>query len=274
MREIEQYKRKNEDLQEQKDTLVEENALVEQIMSSLKEDGQYVEIINRLKRGESHQAIAEWLGRPMMMRPELSPQASDRFNEAVQSYHRDLVENKDPRFWTNVTQDTALIEHLISLYFIWFHPSHMVFDEERFTTSFKNCVDVYCSPALVNVLCATSCSLLHELWDAKVNLEDAISSLRTSFMNEARIHLKAAERKTMTTLQTYAVMFLCELTMGNGLKATSYLRLATETLITKRETEQVLKSHEISSWGILTLNTLVFPASSVPEHWKVKLTAA
>ena len=104
IQEIRRLQRENEDLETQRDSLEEENAWVEQIMGSLKDDGLYVEIINRLKRGESHQVIAEWLGRPLVSEHELSPDFSSRLNIAINKYHRDLVDNEDPRYWTSVTR--------------------------------------------------------------------------------------------------------------------------------------------------------------------------
>ena len=258
LREIQRYKKRNAELEEQKGSLEEQNGWVEQIVASLKEDAYYVETINRLKRGDSHQSIAEWLGRPLVSGTKLSPKSSDQLDKAVQKYHRSFLVNKDPRYWTAATKDIALIEHLVSLYLIWVHPCHMLFDEERFLSSFKNCVDVYCSPALVNVICATSCLLL----DVPRDDEGETSSfLRMSFINEARIHLKGADTSKTTTWQAYAISFICEVGTGKGLKAASYLRLATESLVAKEKIEQTFKSHEVSSWGVLTLNMFV----SVPS---------
>ena len=65
--------------EEENDSLREENRYIEKILSSLKDDGQAVEIISRLKRGESHQAIAEWLGRLLVGSDtqNLSPASKD-----------------------------------------------------------------------------------------------------------------------------------------------------------------------------------------------------
>ena len=65
--------------EEENGSLREENRYIEKILSSLKDDGQAVEIISRLKRGESHQAIAEWLGRLLVgsSTQTLSPASND-----------------------------------------------------------------------------------------------------------------------------------------------------------------------------------------------------
>ena len=65
------------------------------------------------------------------------------------------------------------------------------------------------------------------------------------------------EYKKMTTIQTYAIMFLVELSSGRGLLASSHLRLAVENLIAQTAIEQAPEAQEVSSWGILTMHTYV-----------------
>ena len=54
--------------------------------------------------------------------------------------------------------------------------------------------------------------------------------------------MKDANFEKMTSIQTYAIMFLVELGSGHGLIASSHLRLASE-------------AEEVTAWGILTLHT-------------------
>ena len=256
IREIQRLQRKNEDLEEQKDNLAAENGWIEQIILSLKDDGSNVEIVHRLKRGESHQGIAEWLGRSFVQDAKLSPASELSLSSAIEKYHRDLVENKDPRYWTNVTTDVSLIEHLLTLYLTWVHPVHMLFDETHFMSSLRDCVDTYCSAALVNAVCAMSCHLLPDTCGDEESRQ-IIKSLRARFMDEARTLMKGVDSTKMTSMQTYAIMFLTEISGGNGLMATSHLRLATETLSAKGTAEQSSEAEEVTSWGILTLHTYV-----------------
>lgn len=258
IREIQRLQRKNEYLEEEKDSLGEKNSWIEKIMSSLQNDGKGLEIISRLKRGESHRNIAEWLGRPLLGSDTqaLSPTTEHQISQAIEQYHRNLVENHDPRFWTNVSTEAELIKHLIKLYFTWVHPVHMLFDEEHFMSSFKNCSDVYCSPALVNIICAMSCHLLHSR-DDDDQTKSGIESLRTQFINECRSLMKHAEYAKMTSIQTYAIMFLVECGSGHGLIASSHLRLSVESLIAKKTSEQSSEAEEVAAWGILTLHTYV-----------------
>lgn len=258
IREIQRLQQKNEHLEEEKGTLGERNNWIEEIMHSLKQDGQRYEIINRLKHGESHQAIAEWLGQPLGGKgaaQPVSPTTAHQISEAFERYHKRVVDDHDPGFWTNVTQDGELIEHLVILYLTWIHPVHMLFDEARFMTSFRNCVDVYCAHTLVSAICAMSCHLLHTIGANDDETKAAVGSLRDRFLNESRFLLKSAEQGKMTTVQTYAVMFLAEFGSSQGLKGASYLRLATEILVDKQIAEQSAEALSVSAWGILTLHT-------------------
>lgn len=255
VREIQRLQRKNESLEEEKDNLGEKNDRIEQIMLSLKEDGHGTEIIRRLKQGETHQAIAEWLGRPLTAVTNLSSISEHQLSEAIEKYHRGLIDKHDPRFWTNVTMDVDLIEHLIALYLTWIHPAHMLFDESHFVASFKSCSDMYCSTSLVNAICAMSCHLLHPDSDNLAETQAATKSLRDQFLEEAREEMRAADRQKMTAIQTYAIMFLAEMGSGNSQLATGHLRAATESLTNKHRTEQSRESEEVASWGIIALHT-------------------
>ena len=258
VREIQRLQRKNESLEEEKDTLDEKNSWVEQIVQSIKDDDQGPEIISRLKRGQPHQAIAAWLRQPSEdgeSKQGLSERTRSQLSQAIEQYHKSLVENHDPRFWTSTTQDPQLIEHLIKLYLTWIHPVHMLFDERHFLSSFRQCMDVYCSSALVNTICAMSCHLLHSVESGSERTRAATEKLRRDFLKEAQRLLETAERNKMTTVQSYAIMFLTEFSSGHGLIAASHLRLATETLVDKQHSEQSEESERVAAWGILTLHT-------------------
>ncbi len=273
IREIQRLQRRNEHLEQEMDTLGErnehleqetellgkKNSWIEQIIRSLQNDGQGNEIINRLKRGESHQAIAESLGRPLIgeSNTPVSPSTEHKISQAIEQYHKDLVENHDPRYWTNVTRDPQLIEHLIILYFTWIHPVHMNLDERRFMSGFRNCSDVYCSHALVSIICAMSCHLLYDI-DADDDLtKGAVDSLRDRFVDESRGLMRTVDYRKMTTVQTYVIMFLAEFGSGHGLIATSHLRLAVEVLMEMQNSDQSQEAEEVGAWGILTLHTCV-----------------
>lgn len=267
VREILTLQTRMEQLQGRNDALEKENNLIGSIIASLQNDEEGPEILRRLKHGESNQMIATWLGRPVAHGTSaLSPTAERNLNSAIANYHRSFVEDHDPRYWTNVSVDRDLIEHLIRLYFTWIHPVHMFFDEGSFLESFNGCTDVYCSSSLVNAICAMSCFLLHTAWrtdsDGRqieaVQLEltpTAVSFLREQFMAEAKAMMDHIRIDKMTSIQTYAVIFLVDVACGRGLEALAHLRVSTEALTAKRPIEQSSEAEDIVSWGILTAQT-------------------
>lgn len=255
IREINRLQRQNKSLDQQNDSLRTKNDWIEQIMRALKNDDQGAEIIQRLKRGESHRAIVEWLGRPMTRSTQnLTPASEVQLGEALEDYRRRLIDDHDPCYWITVTSDGSLINHLITLYMTWIHPVHMLIDENSFLLSFRECLDTHCSDALVNAICALSCQLLHNGWDDDEETKMGIDNLGLEFMVEVRALMKTADPLSMTTCQTYAIMFLVELGLGKGLAATAHLRLAVEILA---ERKTMFDSEEIASWGILSLHTYV-----------------
>lgn len=227
-------------------------------MRALKNDDRGAEIIRRLKRGESHRNIVEWLGRPMTrITQNLTPASDLKLGQAIEDYRRRLIDDHDPCYWISVTSDGNLINHLISLYMTWIHPAHMLIDETTFLLSFHDCLDTHCSDSLVNAICALSCQLLHNGWDDDEETKDGIDSLGLQFMDEVRSLTKTADPYSMTTSQTYAVMFLVELGLGKGQAATSHLRLAVEILAVR---QPMFDSDEAASWGILSLHSYVVRA--------------
>lgn len=59
------------------------------------------------------------------------------------------------RPWTTVTQDTELIQYLIDLYFTWQHSFFQSFPEHLFRADMEAGRSKYCSPMLVNAICAS-----------------------------------------------------------------------------------------------------------------------
>lgn len=85
-----------------------------------------------------------------------------------------------------------------------------------------------------------------------------MASLRDQFMDETKFWMqKDLVYDKMTTIQTYAIMFLVELGCGKGLLASSHLRLAVENLLAKQKAEQSSEAEEITTFGIVTLHTCV-----------------
>lgn len=222
-------------------------------MDSLKTNGQGDEIINRLRRGDSYESVAVWLEDPSMdLSDPMSPAAQRKFSQILRGFRT----SQSPLPWTRVSKGPALVSHLIRLYMTWIHPIHVLLDEDAFMVSFSNYSDTYCSPALVNVICAMGCHVLYDTYRGQPHAQTSIMSLRNQFMDETRYQMKdPIDYSRTTNIQTFAIMFMVELGNGNGLRASSHLRLAVENLLAKQTLKQVSESGEISTWGILTLHT-------------------
>ena len=255
--EIQRLREKNEHLETDLEHLEQERNWTEQIFRCIKNDIQGQEIVRRLRNGESARSIAEWLGRPILDDVRsLSPTSERQLSKAINGFN-DHTELTDARYWTDVTGNLGLVEHLIALYLTWVQPVHTLLEYPRFIESFRQRNERFCSPALVNAMCAMSCHLLHGPWNA-IGLTDIdVSALRVQFMDRARLLMKASDYLKMTAIQTHAIMFLIDMGSGKALLATSYLRLATESLAAKESTDEDADSNGVASWGIVTLNTCV-----------------
>ena len=258
IQEIQRLQRKNEYLEVEKDSLGKKGSWSDQIIHYLEDDGHEDEIISRLKRGESHQTIVEWLDQKSLDEVEARSLPHVMRLDASRTFERDhheLEDIRDIRFWTKVPKQQQIIEHLVALYLTWIHPSHMLFDEQRFMDSFRECSDVDCSPALVSAICAVSCPLLHYIDKDGGHTRAGADILRDEFMQETRDSMRHVDYGKMTTVQTYAVMYLAEFGSGHSLLATSHLRLAVEILMDKWISREVEDSERVAIRGILSLHT-------------------
>lgn len=223
--------------------------LTEQILQAISSDEQVPEIVNRLKDGETYEAIVEWLGRSSLANFEtLSPRTSH--HSAFETSDHDI--NVPVFRWSSVTTDSAVLDHLFQLYFAWVHPVHTLFSEGHFVNSYNTHSSNYCSPGLVNSICAMACHL-HSVEDADdVDFEH----LSIDFSDAFRADIDAGDT-SVTAIQSFAVMFLVDSARASSLRASSYLKLATERLSTVEVVngdgfQEVL---EHTARGIRNLNT-------------------
>lgn len=157
--------------------------------------------------------------------------------------------------WTKVSSSPRLIKHLLELYFTWVHPLHMLFSELDFRQDFRMHRQTYCSSSLVNAICAMSCHLLDsEVGDEAIGHGDA-STLREGFMDEARASLTVDNFRQMTSIQTFAIMYLVDLSSGKARSAAGYLRSAVDNLKLNSGNQQSDEAMELSWWAIQSLNT-------------------
>ena len=236
------------------------------ILETIRQDGHDKEIIARLRAGETHQNIADWLmGQVQVQKSVTLPTPSRQgLLNVVRGFEKDYrtednlrrlergQSNEPEIVWTQVSDSSTLIKHLFDLYFTWVHPVHMLFSEHHFLRAFRSTESRYCSPALVNAVCAMGCHLLEYDGSRKVEPQQA-TTLREGFLAEARKSLIPEFHLDMTSIQSLAIMYLVEVGSGKARIAMGYLRCAVENIRTVTD-EQTTESYEITRWGINTLN--------------------
>jgi len=224
--------------------------MTEQILLPLSTEEKVPEILDRLKNGETYESIVEWLRRaPVEEFETLSPREFQ--HSTFEASDQEMGGFNSTFQWTAVTSDTAVLDHLFQLYFAWVHPVHTLFNEGRFVDSYKRQLDQYCSPVLVNALCAMACHL-HSSVEAD---EAEFEHLELEFSDAVRVSIDP-EDTSITTTQAFAVMFLVDCARGNGLRASAYLKVATNKLpkIAYQSSEGFLEVSKDTVRGIRNLN--------------------
>lgn len=266
-------------LQSQNRDLQESSEWSNIILETITKNGHDREIIARLRAGQSHQEIADWLNQDVQIRSmiDVEPQ-TNRLLEVVNRYENEYQDEDGLRRrgrsqgdelqipWTTVSSSRSLIGHLFDLYFTWVHPVHMLFSELDFKYSFRTSSGHNCSTALVNAICAMACHLLEkegagkskgtaqEAHDQMFGDAQEAVTLREGFMDEARRVLTKENHKEMTSVQAFAVMYLVELGSCKARKALGYLRASVENLgaAVRNQSDE---ARQITTWGIHSLNT-------------------
>ncbi|TVY44768.1 Nitrogen assimilation transcription factor [Lachnellula subtilissima] len=217
-------KHAKEELVRQIRELEAKDHLTDQILQALSTDENVPEILERLRNGEGYSTIVKSLGRsPIEDLETTSPRTSH--HSTFEGADHEMGGTSSSNKWTTVTSDSAVLDHLFQLYFAWVHPVHTLFSEGRFVDSYKRQSTKYCSSTLVNAICAMACHL-HSVADSD---ERDFVQLGEDFSDAVRDDM-SPEDKTITTVQAFAVMFLIDSARGKGLRASSYLRVATDSL--------------------------------------------
>lgn len=253
--------------------LREEGACHRIILETMGRNGHDGEIIKRLRAGESHQAIADWLVQenPDLAELGLRPNDHSKLVDVVGIYEGQCQQDGLNRFgpghsdvpWTQVCSSQNLIGHLFDLYFTWVHPVHMLFSEVDFKSDFKENRENYCSVPLVNVICAMACGLLEREEASNRRKSVEATTLQNGFMNEARRNLLPESFRHMTSIQTFAIMYLVETSSGKARSAVGYLTAAMDSLQGSDGPQHSEEAKELTQWGLHTLNTYASPSRTI-----------
>ncbi|OBT76461.1 hypothetical protein VF21_04003 [Pseudogymnoascus sp. 05NY08] len=220
-------KHAKEELMKQIRELRTKNRLSERIFRTLQSSERAPDILRALSNGESIESIAESLGRPGVEEQErFSPIGSPSSLVGGSEYELD-AQVMSGFSWTTVTHDSATFDHLFQLYFAWVHPVSTLFSEGHFVDSYKykGQSHRHCSSPLVNAMCALACHYHTQSEDSELDSDQLGAHFAEAFLAGFE-----PDDKSITTIQAAAVMFLVELGKGFGLRASSYLRLATESI--------------------------------------------
>lgn len=127
--------------------------------------------------------------------------------------------------WTTITQDSALVKHLVSLYFCWEYPTFSSLSKEHFLPDFETGRHRFCSPLLVNIIAALGCRFSDRL--AVQATQDAEHLLADQFYAEAEmLWEKEKFDPSLATIQARGLMSLWETSRGRDSRGTFYSKQA------------------------------------------------
>jgi hypothetical protein len=144
-------------------SLAEVRLFVDKTLKDVQDSGRDGETIERLKDMRTRVRIESG-------EPPFRPQVMDIH------YLCDQAPYKVPaKPWTTVTDDDALVSHLISLYFSWDYPFYAFVDLQAFIRHMRdgNVNSDLCSPFLVNAMLANACVCLSACFCGRILLTTA-----------------------------------------------------------------------------------------------------
>lgn len=120
--------------------------------------------------------------------------------------------------WGLITQDDALVDHLMALYFCWEYPIFAPFSKQCFLADFKALRRRYCSTLLVNAILAVG----HQFLDGGKDIALG-EDLGKAFSTEAERLLSVEQNiPSLTTIQALGVMSIYEAREGRDKRSTFY----------------------------------------------------
>ncbi|KAI1160843.1 fungal-specific transcription factor domain-containing protein [Nemania serpens] len=165
-----------------------------------------------------------------------------------------------PSTWTDITSDSALVQHLLALYFCWEYPTFASLSKEHFLRDYAHGRHRYCSPILVNALLALGCR-----FSTQPNTRAIPNEPRTSgdhFFKEAlRLLYREPNNHTLTSIQALGIMSIREASCGRDSESWYYagqsVRLAVEMglhRVSDDGDEDELAVQAATFWGAFALD--------------------
>lgn len=133
--------------------------------------------------------------------------------------------------WTDITSDSAFVQHLLALYFCWEYPTFASLSKEHFLKDFQAGRPRYCSRMLTNALLALGCRFSSQP-STLANPNDPYSSGDHFFRECLRLYHEEDDHHNLTTIQALGIMSIREASCGRDSESWYYagqsIRLAVE----------------------------------------------
>lgn len=168
-----------------------------------------------------------------------------------------------PSTWTSITNDSALVQHLLALYFCWEYPTFASLSKEHFMKDYVHGRHRYCSPILINALLALGCRFSTQP-NSRANPNDAKTAGDHFFKEALRLLSRETNNHTLTTIQALGIMSIREASCGRDSEAWYYagqsIRLAIEMGLHRLNDdgdEDELAVQSATFWGAFALDQSV-----------------
>ncbi|KAI0487759.1 fungal-specific transcription factor domain-containing protein [Xylaria cf. heliscus] len=222
-----------------------------------------------LSQPSTHPEDMQWgIEGPPRSRVGLWLQDQDRVGDSVRYRGVDQVlaplespEMKVPAStWTNITNDSALVQHLLALYFCWEYPTFASLSKEHFLRDYVQGRHRYCSPILVNALLALGCRFSTQP-NTRANPNEPRTSGDHFFKESLRLLYREPNHHTLTTIQALGIMSIREASCGRDSESWYYagqsVRLAIEMGLHRLHDdgdEDELAVQAATFWGAFALD--------------------
>ncbi|KAJ2970197.1 hypothetical protein NUW58_g9769 [Xylaria curta] len=165
-----------------------------------------------------------------------------------------------PSTWTNITNDSGLVQHLLALYFCWEYPTFASLSKEHFMRDYVQGRHRYCSPILVNALLALGCRFSTQP-STRANPNEPRTSGDHFFKEALRLLYRETNNHTLTTIQALGIMSIREASCGRDSESWFYagqsVRLAIEMGLHRLSgdgDEDELAVQAATFWGAFALD--------------------
>lgn len=169
--------------------------------------------------------------------------------------------------WTTVTNDLEFVNRLLKLYFTWSHSFYILFSRECFYRDFESGRDKYCSPLLVNAICAFACHFTTEP-AARTDPSDFRTAGDHFFAEAKRLLYEDDETPSLTTTQALCIMAMREPSTGRDSTGFRYMgrcmRMCVELGLHLNNnaspvlnlTPSEIEVRKVTFWGCFTMDTI------------------